>query len=136
MKNYDNAVVLYESGLSIGEIAAMHGVTRQSMWDSLKRRGVKFRPQIRFGADNHFYRGGGRKKTEKGYVKLLIRGRWRFEHRVVMECRIGRALSADEDVHHINGIKTDNRPENLELLSHSAHSLKTWEGRRAKKRCN
>lgn len=44
------------------------------------------------------------------------------QHRWVMEQHLGRKLSKDEDVHHINGVKTDNRIENLQILSHSDHS--------------
>ena len=57
-KDYDEAVSMYNRGLSIQNIADYYDITRQAMWAILKRRNCKFRPNLRFGNENHFYRGG------------------------------------------------------------------------------
>ena len=57
-----------------------------------------------------------------GYKRLTINGATVLEHRWVMEQHLGRALWSDENVHHINGDRQDNRLENLELWSTSQPS--------------
>ena len=54
-----------------------------------------------------------------GYVRLSIKNRRIREHQHVMEVHLGRKLLPEENVHHINGVRTDNRIENLELWSES-----------------
>lgn len=44
-----------------------------------------------------------------------------YEHRLIMEGLLGRCLGKDEHVHHINGKRWDNRPENLQVLSAEEH---------------
>ena len=60
------------------------------------------------------------KATKKGYV---------YEHRLVMEKAIGRYLSSDEVVHHIDGVKDNNSLQNLALTNFSQHSRHHCEGR-------
>lgn len=74
---------------------------------------------------------GGRQLDKDGYV--IIRNTnhpyhnkhgYVQEHRLIMEAHIGRYLLPEEVVHHINGIRSDNRIENLMLFSCNGEHLK------------
>lgn len=53
------AVKSYEEGMSLSDIAHIYGVTRQAVWYLLHTR-TQMRSNLKYGKDNHFYRGGAR----------------------------------------------------------------------------
>jgi len=52
-----------------------------------------------------------------------MNGGWVFEHRWIVEQSIGRYLRSDEAIHHLNGMKDDNRLENLLIMDAKAHAV-------------
>src|SRR6267142_3488699 len=78
---------------------------------------------------NHGKWKGGRCKIAGGYILLLrprnpnatFNKRYVFEHRLIMSKHLGRPLLSSEIVHHVNGIKDDNRLQNLVLTNRADH---------------
>ena len=87
------------------------------------------RSRARIGAKSSSWKGG-KKRNAKGYILVMTKGHPRadqfgyvMEHIVVAENQIGRFIGCDEVVHHINGIKDDNKIENLQVMGRGEHTI-------------
>lgn len=75
------------------------------------KKGTDLSAPLKKNAD----RGAGCLDKKSGYRIVWREGRRVLEHRAVMEDVLGRPLASWENVHHRNGVRHDNRPENLEI---------------------
>lgn len=146
-----NEIKLYKEGLSIPELSELTGIPLSTLRFRLMKAGVLRTREdgVRLAAEKGRLGSGLRgkkrpprdkewcKKISKalkgkgkgfslkpnGYVEITMgKNKGRSEHVVIMENKIGRRLFSHECVHHINGIRHDNRIENLELMSRSEHA--------------
>ena len=87
------------------------------------------------GADHPRWRGG--ETYNSALNRWTVRtpdGRTMYRYRWVMEQAIGRPLRDDEHIHHINGDSTDDRLENLEIVSPTEHARKHQRDQRQRAR--
>lgn len=107
---------------------------RSAVWNKGKKLTVTHRSKIQRslpkGAEHHNWTGG-KYINSGGYVMITVYedGKRKVirEHRLIMEKYLKRKLNRNEVVHHINGVRHDNRIENLILFpSHSDHMKTTF----------
>ena len=109
-------VELYSMGdKSQAQMAERYGVTQQAFQKALKRLGIAPKPRGRAGAANGRYKDG----TQSTAYRRMVEKR---------ECN--RCGSTEQlVVHHRDGVHTNNRPDNLEVLCspcHSSHHKQEW----------
>lgn len=130
--------LLAKKGWCLRELAAKYGCSRQCMLDRMREAGIPRLPPYSMPGQRNGQWKGGRQTDDDGYILIWIpthphatcAGTVR-EHRLVMELKLGRYLLPTEVVHHIDGNRANNAPENLELFAtNGEHLATTLKGKR------
>jgi len=137
----DEIVELYETGITPGEIASKFGVAYDTIWRRLKFIGIPLRSaseaaklgfkqgkRVRKRGEESPTWKGGRVNSGTGYIWLKLprhpranKNGYVAEHIVVWEQVHNKPLPDGWQIHHLNGIGTDNRPENLVAMPDKKH---------------
>jgi len=117
---------LYRAGTSMVAIASRFDISDNAVRRRLIKLGVPLRnPHLSEHSSNW---KGGRRITKNGYVEVLnpdyrntSKSYYIHEHRLVWEKTYGKKIPKGYVVHHLNGVKDDNRPENLVAMKIGEH---------------
>ena len=124
--------------LSIAEIAEIVGMSRSGVKKICARHNLPTRPCGAMPGDKNHQFVSGRRVGKDGYVIVTApkdhpyakkrpnrNQKMMYEHRLVMEQKLGRYLLPEEVVDHIDGLTLHNAPENLRLFENNAEHLKS-----------
>jgi len=115
----------HQEKLLLSEIAELCSVQTNTIYRWFKKLGLKARsPSERhIGKWNGRWKGGTylRKHSKDRYIRIVRKnGKAVVEHRLIMENHLGRKLTKEETIHHLDGDCTNNNIKNLLLLSSNA----------------
>jgi hypothetical protein len=113
----------YEQGATTYKIADLFNCNKSSVFRLFKRTKFKLRSgtwHLKYSAPRFNWKGG--RIISRGYARVWVsKRRYVSEHRMIWEKINNKNLPNGWIVHHLNGIKTDNRPENLFAMDRSKH---------------
>ena len=123
--------------IDCGEIRLVqtyHGEPRSLRCRSCSKSGVNHPQYGKFGEEAAHWKGG--EWLMNGYVWLrapghprAVKGGYVKRARIILEEKLGRYLLPGMEPHHRNEIKVDDRPENLEEMTHSGHAANHFKDR-------
>jgi hypothetical protein len=120
--------------MSCAKIGKVFGIDSVRIYTLLLEFGIKLRTKKEAslkGESHPRWKGGWHNHC--GYKIITFNCKRMYEHRHIMEQHLGRKLLKDEVIHHINGNKSDNRIENLQIMNPKQHfkesglQMKNWQ---------
>lgn len=120
-KDMNELIALYEYGYSCSEIGKIYGVSRQSVWEALNIRGVKFRETALLPVVTYNGLKFTISKTTRYYRQTNSRKKHVSLHCYIWECEVG-PIPKGYDIHHEDFDRTNNVLSNLRCLPKAEHT--------------